>query len=152
QAEFVGSKMSKALDAIASAARAPKAKVQITTASETTNGLSVQAQVTEIPATNAGEPVEIILAITESDLQSNVSRGENAGRRLNHGTVVRQLKVIGSGKVGQSEMLSGKSAVNIEKGWRREHLRAVVFIQEPKSRKIIGAAAVKLAQAGAQSS
>jgi hypothetical protein len=147
QVEFVGSKMSKALDAIADAARAPKAKVQITAAEENPPAtFSVQTRITEIPTIKSGETVEIILAITESDLQSNVVRGENAGRRLKHGTVVRELKVIGSGEASPGVTLSGKSTMTIKKGWQRDHLRAVVFIQERKSRRVIGASALKLAQ------
>jgi len=145
QTEFVGSKMSKALDAIAKAARAPKAKVQLTATPENDADMfSVQARISDIPTIKAGETVEVVLAVTESELQSNVSRGENAGRRLNHSTVVRQLKVVNSGEVTPGATLSAKSTVTIDRGWRRDHLHAVVFIQERKSRKVIGAATLKL--------
>lgn len=146
QAEFVGSKMSKALDAIAKAARTPKAKVEIDhTPGDNVDTFLFHVRATQIPAVNGEEPVELILAITESDLQSNVSRGENAGRRLSHGTVVRQLSVIGSGQVRQNEPFIGKSTVIIRNEWRRDQLRAVAFLQERSSRKIIGSVPLKLA-------
>ncbi len=146
QTEFVGSKMNKALDAIAKAARAPKAKVEIThTPGDNEGAFSIQVRATQIPAVNTDGTVEIILAITESDLQSNVSRGENAGRRLNHGAVVRQLNVVGSGQVRQGEPFIGKASVTTLHGWRRDHLRVVTFLQERNSRKIIGSASLKLA-------
>ncbi len=48
-----------------------------------------------IPAVSPGDTAEVMLAITENDLHSQVSRGENAGRTLRHIAVVRQLKVLG---------------------------------------------------------
>ena len=77
--------MSQALDAITKAARVPKAKVQIEVASKNSPEIaSIQAKITDLPATRSGDTVAVILAVTESDLQSDVSRGENAGRRLSH--------------------------------------------------------------------
>jgi len=144
-AGFVGSNWNKAVAAISQAARAPKADVLITPVRKTAGAVSLQAQVGAFPSVTAGETVDLILAVTESDLSSNVLRGENAGRRLNHRTVVRQLSLIGSADAKQGASFSAESTVTLAKGWKPENLRAVAFAQERKSRRVIGAGVVKLA-------
>ena len=44
---------------------------------------------------NAKHGADILLAITEDDLASNVTTGENAGAHMNHRAVVRELRVLG---------------------------------------------------------
>jgi hypothetical protein len=143
--EFVGSDWNKAVAAIAQAARAPKADVQITLARKIAASVSLHARAGALPTVTDGDTVDLLLAVTESDLSSNVTRGENAGRRLNHRTVVRRLGLIGSAKARQGASFSAESTVTLAKGWKPENLRAVVFLQERKSRRVIGARAVKLA-------
>jgi len=84
------------------------------------------------------------LSNAQSDLSSNVSRGENAGRMLNHRTVVRQPGLIGSAEAKHGASFSAESTVTLAKGWKLENLRAVAFLQERMSRRVIGAGAVKL--------
>ncbi|MGH9844486.1 MAG: DUF1223 domain-containing protein [Blastocatellia bacterium] len=145
RAEFVGSNWNKAVAAIAQAARAPKAEVQITLARKTAGAVSLQVRAGNLPAVTAGDTVDLLLAVTESNLSSNVSRGENAGRKLNHRTVVRQLSPIGSADARQGASISAESTVTLAKGWKPENLRAVAFLQERKSRRVIGAGVVNLA-------
>jgi hypothetical protein len=144
RAEFIGSNWNKAVAAITQAARAPKADVQITLNRKIAGAVSLQARAGAIPAATASDTVDLLLAVTESDLSSNVSRGENAGRRLNHRTVVRRIGVIGSAKAKQGASFSAESTVTLAKSWKPENLRAVAFLQERKSRRVIGAGAVKL--------
>jgi hypothetical protein len=144
RAGFVGGNWDKAVAAITQAARAPKADVQITLGRKTAGAVSLRARADAIPVATAGDMVDLLLAVTESDLSSNVSRGENAGRRLNHRTVVRHLGLIGSAEAKQGASFSAESTVALAKGWKPENLRAVAFLQERKSRRVIGAGAVKL--------
>jgi hypothetical protein len=144
-AEFVGSNWNKAVAAIAQAARAPKANLQITMAQKKADVVSLQVHVSDLPAVTAGETIDLILAVTENDLSSNVLRGENAGRRLNHKTVVRQLTLIYSSEAKPGASFSAESTVALIKGWNVENLRAVAFAQERNSRRMIGAGSVKLA-------
>lgn len=133
KAEFVGSNWNKAIAAIADAARAPKADMQISFSAKSADSISIDVRATNPPTSDG--VVDLMLAITESDLASHVSRGENAGRRLTHRTVVRKLLPIGSG-------LTGNSTVTMEKSWKRENLRAVAFLQERKTRRILGASSI----------
>jgi hypothetical protein len=89
---------------------------------------------------------EVILAITESGLHSSVKAGENSGHELQHSPVLREMKVIGvAGKNGQ-DTFSAQPSVKLDSKWNVENLRAIVFVQEKKSRHILGAAAIRLTQ------
>jgi hypothetical protein len=145
RAEFVGSDWNKAVDAITNAARAPKADVQITLIRKTAGAVSLQARAGALPTVTDDDTVDLLLAVTESDLSSNVSRGENAGRRLSHRTVVRHFGLIGSAEAKQGASFSAESTVTLAKGWKPENLRAVAFLQERKSRRVIGAGVAPLA-------
>lgn len=144
--EFIGSKLNRAIEAIAEAARAPKAKVQIvSTAESPASSLRFQIRATGLPAISPNDRVEIALAITESDLKSSVTRGENAGRRLGHSSVVRQINIVGNTQVKDDLSLTAEAVVTLAKDWNHEKLRAVAFVQEHNSRRIIGAASKFLA-------
>jgi len=82
--EFVGSDAARADRVIADAARQPKAAVRLSLAQG-------RLQIRVAPLPRRGVSADVLLAITENSLESNVSRGENAGRRLRHIAVVRRL-------------------------------------------------------------
>jgi len=148
QAEFIGSDFGQARSAIAKALQSPKAKITVTRAQQAagakSGAVSFSARVVDIPSVSAGETIEVVLAVTESDLRSNVLRGENSGRKLNHTAVVRQLSVIRRATEQPTEALTAEFTINLERGWRRENLRVVVFAQERTSRRVLGAVTVKL--------
>ena len=130
RAAFVGNNGPQALAAIADAAKRRKANVAIETA-----GPNINVKIDGIPAkTNA----EIFLAITETGLSSNVTRGENAGHTLSHTGVVRRLVSIGKTKESSFAI---QSSIPLAKDWNRQNLRAVVFIEDRGTHQILGAAA-----------
>jgi hypothetical protein len=86
----------------------------------------------------------VYLAVTESDLSSNVQRGENSGRLLRHAPVVRSFGVIGKIDARGSNAGAITDTLKLPREWRRENLRAVVFVQERDSLKITGAAITDL--------
>jgi hypothetical protein len=132
-AAFVGSESGQALKTITQAARAPKATVRISAAD---GKLSIQADgVTRTAA--------VMLAITESNLLSNVAKGENAGRKLPHTAVVRSLRMVG--KTRRGEPFQTEVNVSPETSWKAANLHVVVFLQDTSNRKILGAAEVPLA-------
>jgi hypothetical protein len=103
-------------------------------------------RVGELPAVREGDTAEVLLAITESDLSTDVPRGENAGRRLRHPSTVRHLSVLGTAGAGGEAAFASEPSVEIGRGWRRKNLRVVVFVQERASRRVLGAKAVRLAE------
>lgn len=87
---------------------------------------------------------EVLLVITENNLSTNVPRGENAGRTLRHAGVVRQLSLLGNAQPSSTSVI--RSELTLADGWKRKNLRAVVFVQERASRRVLGAASLKLAE------
>ncbi|HSO76006.1 MAG TPA: DUF1223 domain-containing protein [Blastocatellia bacterium] len=145
--QFVGSNASKANDAISNAARESKADITIAPAKTTARAsgeVALDIRVASLPSITTGDTADVLLAITESGLRSNVSRGENAGRELTHTAVVRSLSNVGVTDPG-SDSRSIKATAKIEKGWTRSRLKAVVFVQERRSRRVLGAASISLA-------
>ncbi|HYX28943.1 MAG TPA: DUF1223 domain-containing protein [Pyrinomonadaceae bacterium] len=145
--EFAGGNMERARIAITKAAQAPKANVQLASSqnSEATNSRKVKLllHVSDLPGLTAGDTAEVLLAITENNLRSEVSRGENAGRYLRHSAVVRQLTALG--EIGGSQnSFAAEPTVNLDNRWQRDNLRAVAFVQERGTRRVLGAAAVSL--------
>ena len=87
----------------------------------------------------ASARLQLLLAITEDDLTTNVHGGENGGRTLNHNAVVRDLHPLGNtadGKFDKTISLPEKT------DWKKGNLRAIVFAQDPKSGTILGAAEI----------
>jgi hypothetical protein len=148
QTEFNGSAMNKAREAIAKAARSPKADVRIvipeTKTQKDNQKVRLNVSVKNVPPVDRGDVAEVILAITEDNLSSNVSRGENSGRKLAHTAVVREMRALG--RVDQAaKAFDSETTMTIAKGWKRDDLRAVVFVQERARRRVLGAAVLNLA-------
>lgn len=146
RAEFPGGNQKLAFDTIAKAARTPKAEVTITRldgGAGAAAGTRLAVRVGKLPPVTEGDTADVLLAVTESDLSTSVGRGENAGRKLSHAGVARRLSVIGSATAGAPFV--AETEVNVEGGWRRQNLRALVFVQERASKRVLGAAAIKLA-------
>jgi hypothetical protein len=130
---FVGSDGREAKDAILDALKQPKAHVTLT-ATGGDGGINLAVDVKDIPGS---KDADVILAITETGLQSNVKSGENSGRLLKHTGVVRKLTVLGRTKGAE---YSTQTSVALPKEWKRENLRAVVFVQDRHTKHIVGAA------------
>lgn len=145
RAQFVGSNSSKAREAIAGASRDSKTRVDVSLASYDQRAASITLDVrAERPLSAPGSgSAEVLLAIAESGLRSSVSRGENAGRRLNHTAVVRKLVTLGPVDSRGSQFVA-RPLIQIDKSWKLDNMKAVVFVQERTSRRVVGAASVAL--------
>jgi len=143
--EFNGGNSSLAQEAIGKAAREPKGEVLLTyTPSQTEGFVRISAQINNFPKPTEGESVNVLLALTESGLASDVARGENSGRKLTHVGVVRSLKILGGLPEAPGTSFKAETDVPVEKSWRRENLRAVVFAQERGTRRVLAAGSLKL--------
>ena len=141
---FVGSEERQARQAIAAAAREKKTRVWLLLrafghARETT----LEVHVPPLESSRQGDVAEIYLAITEDGLESAVRRGENAGLKLAHAAVVRSLRRIRVASVS-AEAFEGDVRLEIEPAWNAARLHAIVFVQERKSRRVLGAASIPL--------
>lgn len=143
--EFNGGNSSLAQEAIGKAAREPKGEVLITrTPSQSEGFVHIVARIDNFPRPADGQAADVLLALTESGLASDVARGENSGRRLTHVGVVRSLKSLGGLPEAPGNAFKAETEVPVEKGWRRENLRAVVFAQERGTRRVLAAGSLKL--------
>jgi len=141
---FVGSDSEQAKKAIAKEARLPKAVVSIQ-AKEPVNlpavdKVSFSVRVDKLPTLARHYKAVVFLAVTENNLRSSVSAGENSGRMLAHTAVVRELKSIGHLDATPDATFSTQPVVVISKSWKRADLRAVVWVQVQGDRRILGAA------------
>ena len=102
------------------------------------------AQGSPSTALRPGGPADVWLVVTENNLGSNVLRGENAGRRLEHRGVVRRFLRLATVDARTPSGFSRDVKIALADAWKRENLRAVVFVQEQRSRRILGAASVSL--------
>jgi hypothetical protein len=133
-AEFVGSDGPRSLKVIADAARRPKASVNLTCQA---NPLRLQVRIDDVR-----EDADVLLAITENGLESNVIRGENRGRRMGHDGVTRRMAVIGRAR--KQQPFAAEPKIAIEKDWRPENLSAVVFLQDRSTYRIQGAGKIAI--------
>ena len=144
---FVGSRGALAREEIEKAAALKKTRIEVSEISPVQNrSVAFKVSVEKLSSLAPRETAEIVLAITESGLHSAVKAGENSGEELHHSPVVRELRVIGVLRKNGEEGFQAQPAVKLDAKWNLENLRAVVFVQEKKNRRILGAAAVKVAQ------
>jgi len=130
---FVGSNGRDAQSALLEALKQPKATVKLTAMAQGA-GLNLTVDVKDVPGS---KDADVILAITETGLQSNVKSGENSGRLLKHTGVVRRMTVLGKTK---GDGFSTQTSITLPKDWKRENLRAVVLVQDRRTKHIVGAA------------
>lgn len=145
QAAFVGSDMTRAYKEIGAAAESETTLVDLASKPNPRDpdlvDLSVQVS---NPKSAKWRASNVYLAVTESGLATFVQGGENAGRRLRHSAVVRSFGVIG--RVDPKGANGGQlvSTLRLPHEWKRENLRAVVFVQERDTLHITGANVVDL--------
>ena len=135
--EFVGSDSQQALKQLARASRDFKTPVRLSIREKSADHVTLAVQVDATKSSG-----EVLLAVTESRLQSDVVRGENAGRNLKHSAVVRKLIQIGTARKG--EPFSTGAAVKLAREWKAENLGVVVFVQEHATGKVLGAGEMAL--------
>jgi hypothetical protein len=139
--EFVGSDASAARKAIERALTAPHGVVALDLRAGSPSQVSVSVVAHDLPAFDRGDHADIVVAITEDRLRSDVTKGENHGRTLAHAAVVRYLATIGeaSGAAGE-----GRADIAIPGDWRRDNLKAVAFVQLRRGRTVLASAAVPI--------
>jgi len=136
QAYCVGSDEDSAFAEINRAKNAPKAKISLTV--EPSDALGVQAS--DIPGGH--EKLAVYLAVTQSNLVSNPTRGENGGATLVHSAVVRSLRQIGTIDGSTGHGFRTRTSLKLSPDWQKDRLTFVVFIQDERSKAIVGAGAL----------
>jgi hypothetical protein len=125
--EYVGSDRRAIERALRNAAKnaKPELKVAVT---ENASAFSVSASG---PGLAAEPGAELWFVVAEDHLLGDVKRGENANKMLKHSGVVRVLRSAGdAGK-------AGSITIPIDRGWKKENLHVVGFVQSKKDRRIL---------------
>jgi hypothetical protein len=145
RAECVGSDAAAARRAIGQARSAPHGVVRVAMGPMHGDSVAVSVTATDLPKAGRDDRDEVILAVTEDHLKSDVRRGENRGRVLAHAAVVRRLTTIADAMAQPGQ--PSRAEIAIDPAWQRDNVKIVAFVQESRSRRIVGAAAVPLQSA-----
>jgi hypothetical protein len=137
RAEFVGSDAAAARRAIEKSLSVPHGTIHADVNASSADRIVVSVSVSDLPPVTHGDHADVVLAVTEDRLQSDVKRGENKGHVLTHAAVVRYLATI-----GESGAALPSADVPLSPEWQREHLKLVAFVQERHSRAILASVAV----------
>ncbi|HWX91714.1 MAG TPA: DUF1223 domain-containing protein [Terriglobales bacterium] len=140
--EFVGSSAGEASKVFGKAIRTGKIAVTISRASLENNQLHAHVEVGPLPL-HSGK-ADVVFAVALNHAESQVARGENAGRRLAHVAVVRSLSKVGKTEAGQP--FSQDVSLKLDPGVDPASLRVIAFVQEPGPGRILGATLQKLAK------
>ena len=136
QAEFVGSDEGRARKEILKAAQAPIAKVELAMLA----GDIVSIKAAGLPL--GAKDTDVMLAVTETRLDTDVQHGENGGRKLRHTGVVRTLTTVGRIDNPKSGDYSTQAHYHLDPSWKRENIKLVVFLQNRKTKRIWGSGAI----------
>jgi hypothetical protein len=128
-AQFTGSDSNRATKEILDAAKSPKATIELTI-----DGEKLKIKISKLPER---ENASVFLAIAEDNLVSNVKRGENSGKTLEHVSVARELKSIGNINAAD-KAFETETVFQLQPNWKKENLKLVVFVQGNQNRKIYG--------------
>jgi hypothetical protein len=140
--ELVGSDERGAIAAVENEAKFAKVPLNLSAVHfDSSNKLSMHVEAGPLGPSTAAYSAGLFVAVADDTDESQVSRGENAGRTLKHVAVLRSL--VSAGTVGKSEKLSRDVTVNFSNENRRR-LRIVGIIQEPPVGRVLGVAFAQL--------
>ncbi len=127
ETQFVGSNFDTAVNAVKEAAKTKRGAVEMKVENNKLN-----LNISDLPKHDNSY---VWLVVTEDDLQTDVRRGENSGRKLSHTGVVREMKLLGNIEAEKNEF-STTADLSIAKDWKKDNLNVVVFVQGQDSKNI----------------
>jgi hypothetical protein len=140
RSDCVGSDAASARRLLAKAASIPHGTIAIDTGGATGSSIHVVVRASNLPQSPT-DRAEVLVAITEDRLRTDVTRGENHGRTLVHAAVVRRLDVAG---VATGSAATAEHTTTIAPDWRRDALHVVAFVQQRHAGPVLAAASVPL--------
>ncbi len=142
RAEFVGSDVNAARKALENARKVAHGILNLTAeGGPESSAISIRVTALHLPSIASGDHADIVVAITEDRLRTDVKRGENEGKVLSHAPVVRHLVTIGEASPVDSSTVSAQ--VPIAADWKRDNLHVVAFVQARRTRAILASATVQ---------
>jgi hypothetical protein len=141
--EAIGSDVAAVRRAIAQGARTQKAVLDMVAWSAGSDRVAVRVRVSLPSAVVIREQADVVVALAQDHLASEVASGENRGRRLTHRAVVRSMTAFGSLKAA-ARRFETTATVPVATDWKLADLRIVGLLQERQSRHIVGAGATRV--------
>ena len=142
QDAFVGSDLAAARRAIERAVAGPHGRVRVAIDEAAANVAHVAVTVVTLPASAADDRADLLVAITEDPLRTEVKRGENQGRTLTHAAVVRDIRTVAEGVSSSS---AAQATIKLASDWARPHLKVVAFVQERGSGRVLATTVAAIA-------
>ena len=141
-AELVGSDAKALNAAIAEAAARPAGRLALELRRA---GSQVHVTVdVQLPDGLRKDSLDLMLAVFETGLVTDVGRGEHGGRQLHDDYVVRSLSRAARLAAGGPARTRTEASIALDPGWKQEHLGVAAFLQDPVSLGIRGATSLAL--------
>jgi hypothetical protein len=115
-----------------------QAKIQANVSSSA-NEVRISGEV-EVFSPAPGKGVQVWVASFENGLSSRVTAGENAGKRLEHDYVVREL--AGPFSIGPDGHAQLEHRIKLQSDWNAERMGIAVFVERRDSGEILEATAI----------
>lgn len=93
------------------------------------------------PLPSGSKHADLYVALADNSDETQVGGGENSGRKLQHVAVARSLRKCGTVPAAGAQL---QVTVPLEKGSEVDKQRVVVFLQEPGTGHVLGAATKQL--------
>jgi hypothetical protein len=137
--QFVGSDAESAKKAFATALSKPKIAVRLSSVSPgAKNILLAHLETDALQETFGVREADVYVAIALNHAESQVSGGENSGRKLSHSAVVKSIVKVGRLQKGQT--FAQDIQLKLDSGTDTRNLRVIAFVQESGQGRVIGAA------------
>jgi hypothetical protein len=135
--EFVGNDSQLAQKAFARAVSRSKIGVRLSSVSAETDSLHAHLETDSLPVGSGLREAEVYTALALDHAESQISGGENSGRKLTYTSVLRTLQRVGTIRSGES--FSKDINLKLERRSDLHNLRLIAFVQEAGYGKVAGA-------------
>jgi hypothetical protein len=144
--DAVGNDAAAVRKALVKAAQDPRATLAVSATRVEGGKAAVRVVVSATPEQAASATLEVVVAVVEDGLVTDVPRGENARKRLRHDAVARVLESIGS-LAPRATRGEFDRQVDLADARTSRQLRVVAFLQDRKTRAVVGVAGAMMANA-----
>ena len=95
----------------------------------------------QLPTRTDKSKLMLTAFVVEDNLTSNVTKGENAGARISHDNVVRDL--LNLEQITTNSQVFIKT-INLQPGWKPKNLSTVIIVQDKTTKAIYAAKQINI--------
>jgi hypothetical protein len=137
--QFLGSDTAQADKALRKALTDPKVALRLSSVSQgSPHILQAHLETDELPPSLGLGEADVYVAVALNRAESQVARGENAGRKLSHTAVVKSIVKVGTVRKGKA--FAQDLQIKLDPGVNSGNLRLIAFLQELGQGRVVGAA------------